>query len=103
MRLADLPPGTMHDCTVEGRDIVLCRTLDGTLYALDNLCTHAQARMCEGRLRGTRLLCPMHGGAFDVRDGRTLRAPATRALIQHEVRARGVDIEVRVAPPGESA
>ncbi len=97
MSLADLPEGSMRDCVLEGREIVVCRTKDGGLYALDNICTHAFARMCEGRLRGTRLICPLHGAAFDLRDGRALGAPASKPLGCHEVRISGDDIEVRVA------
>lgn len=98
MALADLAEGSMRDCVLDGREIVVCRTKDGALYALDNVCTHAYARMCEGRLRGTRLICPLHGASFDVRDGRALGAPASKPLISHEVRVNGPDIEVRVAP-----
>jgi len=98
MALADLAEGSMRDCVLDGREIVVCRTKDGGLYALDNVCTHAHARMCEGRLRGTRLICPLHGASFDVRDGRALAAPASKPLVSHEVRVNGADIEVRMAP-----
>jgi len=102
MLLTDLPEGSMRDCVLEGREIVVCRTKDGALYALDNICTHAFARMCEGRLRGTRLICPLHGAAFDLRDGRALGAPASKPLACHEVRLSGDDVEVRVAPAAPS-
>jgi len=98
MSLADLPAGSMRDCVLDGREIVVCRTKDGSLHALDNICTHAFARMCEGRLRGTRLICPLHGAAFDLRDGRALGAPASKPLACHEVRVSGDDVEVRMAP-----
>jgi nitrite reductase/ring-hydroxylating ferredoxin subunit len=103
MALADLGEGAMRACVLDGRDIVVCRTRDGALYALDNVCTHAYARMCEGRLRGTRLICPLHGASFDVRDGRVLGAPASRPLACHEVRVSGDAVEVRVAPPAADA
>ena len=96
MTLAELPEEGMRACTLEGREIVVCRTKDG-LHALDNICSHALARMSEGRLRGVRLICPLHGASFDVRDGRVLGAPATRPLARHEVRVTDQIIEVRVA------
>lgn len=95
LALSDLPPGTMHACTVDGREILVCRTKDG-IHALDNICTHAYARLNEGRLRGTRLICPLHGASFDVRDGRVLGAPATRPLIVHEVSVTDDRIEISV-------
>jgi nitrite reductase/ring-hydroxylating ferredoxin subunit len=93
--LADIPEGRPIAYTIEGHEIVVCRTREGTLHALDNVCTHAYARMCEGRLRGTRLICPLHGASFDVRDGRVLGAPAIRPLAVHDVRV--VDGRVEIA------
>ncbi|MBV9619753.1 MAG: Rieske 2Fe-2S domain-containing protein, partial [Gammaproteobacteria bacterium] len=81
---------------LEGREVVLCRTREG-LYALDNICTHAHARLCEGRLRATRLVCPLHGGAFDIRDGRPLGPPAQVPLGAHRVRISDGVIEVALA------
>ena len=97
IELADVPEGTMHACAAGGREIVVCRTKHG-IHALDNICTHAYARLSEGRLRGTRLICPLHGASFDVRDGRVLGAPATRPLVTHTVSVVGDRIEISVAP-----
>jgi nitrite reductase/ring-hydroxylating ferredoxin subunit len=90
---AELPEGQMRACELGGRDLVVCRTRDG-LFALDNICTHALARLSEGRLRGQRLICPLHGASFDVRDGRVLGAPAQQALKTYEVRVHEGRIEV---------
>ena len=76
----------------------LCRTIGDGVFALDNICTHALARLSEGRLRGTRLICPLHGASFDVRDGRVLGAPATRPLATHALRIVDGGIEISVAP-----
>jgi nitrite reductase/ring-hydroxylating ferredoxin subunit len=62
------------------------------------VCTHALARMSEGRLKGTRLICPMHGAAFDVKTGAVLSAPATQPLTSHTVRIVDGAIEVALAP-----
>lgn len=96
--LSDVPEGKMHALAVDGRELIVCRTKDG-VYALDNICTHAFARLNEGRLRGNRLICPLHGAAFDVRDGRALGAPATRPLATHAVNRVGDRIEISLAPP----
>jgi nitrite reductase/ring-hydroxylating ferredoxin subunit len=95
--LSDVAQGMMHTVTAAGREIVVCRTKDG-IYALDNICTHAYARLNEGRLRGNRLICPLHGAAFDVRDGRALGAPASRPLAIHAVNVVDDRIEISVAP-----
>jgi nitrite reductase/ring-hydroxylating ferredoxin subunit len=97
MALADLPEGAMRACEVAGRPVLVCRTKDG-VHALDDVCTHAFARLHEGRLRGTRLICPLHGASFDVRDGRVLGAPATRALPRHDARIVDDVVEVALDP-----
>ena len=92
--IAEIPEGTMRSCELEGRDIVICHSHAGW-YALDNTCTHALARLSEGRLRGCRLICPLHGASFDIRDGHVLGAPATNPLSVHQLRI--VDEQVEVA------
>ena len=95
-RLGEVPIGSMRAFVIDGREIVICHTRDG-VFALDNICTHAHARLCEGRLRATRLVCPLHGGSFDVRDGRVLGAPAEVALAIHAVRVVADAIEVALS------
>ena len=96
MRLAELGVGRMRACSLGARELVVCRTREG-VFALDNICTHAEARLCEGRLRATRLVCPLHGGSFDVRDGRVLGPPAERPLPAHAVRIVDGAIEVALS------
>jgi 3-phenylpropionate/trans-cinnamate dioxygenase ferredoxin subunit len=99
MKLAELPLGGMRACMVDGRELLVCRTREG-VFALDNICTHAHARLSEGRLRATRLICPLHGAAFDVRDGRVLGSPAEVPLPTHVVRVAADAIEVALRPAG---
>ena len=95
--LEALPAGSLRACTIDGRELVVCHSKDG-LYALDNTCTHACARLSEGRLRGVRLVCPLHGAAFDVRDGCALGAPASKPLATHRVRVVDGQVELAVTP-----
>jgi nitrite reductase/ring-hydroxylating ferredoxin subunit len=76
---------------LEGREVLLCHTAGG-IFALDNHCSHGAARLCEGKLKGHRIHCPMHGGTFDVRDGAALSRPAVQPLACFVVRVEGDDI-----------
>jgi nitrite reductase/ring-hydroxylating ferredoxin subunit len=96
LKLGELPVGGMRACLIGAREIVICHTREG-VFALDNICTHAHARLCEGRLRATRLVCPLHGASFDIRDGRVLGPPAEVALPTHAVRIVDGVIEVAVS------
>ncbi len=83
--LGDLPEDDVIGVTVAGRDVALY-TVEGEVFATDNLCTHGNARLCDGFLEGHEIECPLHQGRFDVRDGRALCAPLTEALRSYPVR-----------------
>lgn len=100
MQLVEIPRGSMQTRILHGREIVICHTREG-VFALDNICTHAHARMCEGRLRATRLVCPLHGASFDIRDGGVLGSPATIPLPTFPVRVVDGTIEVSLKSPVE--
>ena len=63
-----------------------CYSVDGVVYATDNICTHGHARLCDGFLEGHEIECPLHQGRFDVRNGRALCAPATEAIRVYPVK-----------------
>ena len=95
-----VPSGKTLCVDIDGHEVLLCHTSEG-FFAVDNLCTHAAARLCEGKLKGQRILCPMHGAAFDVRDGSPLTRPASVPLRHYSVRVTGHDISVLWEPPGD--
>lgn len=82
---ADLWDGAGTSVLVQGRDIAIFRSADA-LYATDNLCTHGQARLCDGYLEGFEIECPLHQGRFDLRTGQPTCAPATVAVKTYPVR-----------------
>jgi len=85
--------GEMRCVEVQGIRVLLCHLEEG-FFAIDNTCSHADANLSEGRLRGHRIMCPLHGAAFDVRDGTVLRPPAARPIRSHSVRISGEDVLV---------
>lgn len=92
----ELRPGKTVCVNLDGREILLGRTAAG-VFAVDNLCTHAAARLCEGRLKGNSIICPLHGAAFDVRDGSALTRPAREPLRVYPVRLDGDDVLLEIA------
>jgi nitrite reductase/ring-hydroxylating ferredoxin subunit len=72
---ADLPPGAKTAVAVAGEEIALFN-VDGTLYAIGDICTHAEASLAEGDFYDEIVECPLHGSAFDVTSGRALGLPA---------------------------
>jgi len=89
----------MRAIEINGRAILVCHAAEGW-FAVDGVCTHAEAWLSEGWLRGCRLVCPLHGAAFDIRDGRVLGPPAFHWLATHRVRVSGARVEVLVSAAG---
>jgi nitrite reductase/ring-hydroxylating ferredoxin subunit len=93
---AELPAGQMRCVDVAGVPVLLVHAKDGSVHAVNNICSHAYARLDEGRLRGQRLICPLRGASFDIRTGAVLGAPATAPIASYPVRIAGGHIEVQV-------
>ena len=92
---ATLAEGKPQHFRLEAHDVLLVRVA-GTPYAVNNICTHADACLHEGRVRGYRIICPLHGASFDARSGAVLTPPATAALQRYEARESDGDICVRL-------
>ena len=88
--------GVIH---AEDNDIVICNH-QGELFAVDNVCSHAYALLHEGFLRRFRLICPLHGASFDIRDGCALGKPAKEPLTCYPVRVSDGQIQVSLASGG---
>jgi len=91
----DLTEGEVLGVEVGGRSIALYDT-DGSLYATDNICTHAYACLSDGWLDGEVIECPLHAARFDIRTGKVLDPPATEDLKTYPVRVVGDEIQVRI-------
>lgn len=89
----DVPPGGKQLVEIDGRPIAVFN-VNGTFYAIDDVCTHDGGPLAEGDLDGFEIQCPRHGARFDVRTGRALCLPAFEPVTTHEVELRGDEIFV---------
>lgn len=99
---SDLPPGERLIVEVDGLSIGVFN-VDGEYFALNNVCPHQLAPLCEGTVTGTVtaervgeyewerdgaiIRCPWHNWEFDVRTGESVFNP-------HDVRTRTYDVDV---------
>jgi Na+-transporting NADH:ubiquinone oxidoreductase subunit F len=65
------------------------RTAAGACYATDGICTHGNAHLADGMVKGTLIECAKHNGRFDVRDGSPQRLPVCVGLKTYAVRESG--------------
>ncbi|RZL95586.1 MAG: non-heme iron oxygenase ferredoxin subunit [Variovorax sp.] len=84
----DVPADDVIGMVVSGKDLALY-SVEGEIFATDNICTHGHARLCEGFLEGHEIECPLHQGKFDVRNGKPTCAPVTEAIRSYPVKIEG--------------
>ena len=90
-----LEPGDATAAEAHGRRFAVYDAPDG-IYVTAALCTHGGAALCDGYFDGWIIECPLHQGAFDVRDGRPVAAPATRPLRCFAARVAGGRVQVKL-------
>ncbi len=77
------------------RLIALYDTPSG-IYASLALCNHGGADLCDGYFDEHIIECPLHQGAFDVRDGRPISAPATRPMKTFDTRLNNGMVQILI-------
>lgn len=90
-RRGELMPGKMKRVDLDGRRILLAN-VDGNYCAADDTCTHEDASLSTGFLKGYIVKCPLHGSRFNLRTGEVLDDPAEQNLRTYPVRVDGDDI-----------
>lgn len=97
-KAGELPQGTMRRVDVRGRRILLVN-VDGRVCAVDDTCTHEDASLSTGVLRGELVKCPLHGSRFNVCTGKALEEPAEEDLRTYPVRLEGGHILIGLESP----
>ena len=107
--VADIPEGGALRVLV-GDQPVAVATCDGEVYAILDICSHADVPLSEGEVSDCAIECWLHGSAFDLRTGVPLSLPATVPVpvFAVEVQGEGDTARVLVADasvsvPGHSA
>jgi len=93
--ITDVPPGTMHPVDV-GENKLMIVNVDGSLYALNRICTHETADLATGFLLGSVVTCPLHLSRFNVKTGEVENLPATVPLATYCLKIEGTSVYVRL-------
>ena len=94
-RVSEIAPGTTRVVDAGGTELMLCNA-EGAIYAIEDLCTHDGGPLDQGELEGHCIVCPRHGGAFDVRTGAVVALPPVLPVATYPVRIEGDDVYVTV-------
>lgn len=94
--LSEVQPGNAIHVEANAIEIALIN-LEGTIYAINDVCTHRQCSLSEGNIiEGETITCPCHMSVFDIKTGEVLESPALTGVATYNVRLSGNDIEVEV-------
>jgi len=76
----------------EGR--ITLANVAGTVYAIDDSCTHRGCSLGDGKLDGTTVQCACHGSRFDVTSGAVVRGPAEDPVRSYPVHVANGEVQV---------
>ncbi|MEI7549124.1 MAG: non-heme iron oxygenase ferredoxin subunit [Actinomycetes bacterium] len=74
-----LIPGRPTKVNIDGQDVCLARVGE-EVFAVGDLCSHADVSLSEGEVDDHFIECWLHGSRFDLRTGEPESFPATTAI-----------------------
>jgi nitrite reductase/ring-hydroxylating ferredoxin subunit len=98
-KAGELREGAMRRFEVAGRCILLAN-VGGRLYAVDDTCTHEEASLSTGVLKGEHVKRPLHNSRFNVCTGKAMEEPAEVDLRTYPVREEGGRVLVGLPEEG---
>jgi 3-phenylpropionate/trans-cinnamate dioxygenase ferredoxin subunit len=100
--LADIPVDGALATDVDGEPVALVRT-DGEVFAIADVCSHADVPLSEGEVASCEIECWLHGSRFDLRTGKPTGPPASVPVPVFAVQVDGDDVLVDTSTPLNSA
>jgi 3-phenylpropionate/trans-cinnamate dioxygenase ferredoxin subunit len=96
-RVTDIPLAGALTIDVAGEPVALVRTNDA-VYAVHDVCSHAEVPLSQGEVAGCTIECWLHGSRFDLRTGRPIGAPATQPVATYPVLVEDGEVFVGTTP-----
>jgi 3-phenylpropionate/trans-cinnamate dioxygenase ferredoxin component len=91
--LSDLPAEGVIGVEVDGEPVAVARVA-GEVFAVHDVCSHAEVPLSEGEVYDHTVECWLHGSCFDLRTGQPTGPPATVPVPVYPVRIEGDDVYV---------
>lgn len=77
----------------EGKELCVVRQ-GSEVFAIDDLCSHAEASLSEGEVSSGKIECWLHGAEFDLRTGEALTPPASAPVMSYQVTIEGDEVTI---------
>ncbi len=89
--------GTVRSVTISPDLQIAVFRVQGRFYALEDRCSHEDARLSEGEVvEGCCVKCPRHGAKFDLATGRALTLPAVLPVRTFPIHIKNGDLLVEI-------
>ena len=96
-RLSDVPDEGAIRVELAGKPVCLAKS-GGEVFAISDVCSHADVALSEGDVEDGKIECWLHGSLFDLRTGEPSGLPATRPVPTFPVTVEGDDVLVQMEP-----
>jgi 3-phenylpropionate/trans-cinnamate dioxygenase ferredoxin subunit len=93
--LSDVPEEGAVRVELAGKPVCLARS-GGEVFAIGDVCSHADVALSEGDVEDGHIECWLHGSMFDLRTGEPTGLPATRPVPTYPVTVEGDDVLVQM-------
>jgi len=79
----------------DGDTAIAVYNIGGTLYAIEDICSHDGGELAGGDVHGFEVECARHGARFDLRTGAVTKPPAYEPIASFPVKEEGGEIWTR--------
>ena len=93
--LSDLPEEGAIRVELAGKPVCLARS-GGTVFAVADVCSHADVALSEGDVEDGKIECWLHGSLFDLATGAPSGLPAVKPIPTYPVTIEGDDVLVQM-------
>jgi 3-phenylpropionate/trans-cinnamate dioxygenase ferredoxin subunit len=91
--LSEVPDEGALGVEIDGTPVAVVRVGE-EVFALRDVCSHAEVALSEGEVYDHTIECWLHGSCFDLRTGKPTNPPATQPVPTYRVKIEGDDVYV---------
>ncbi len=90
----ELKPAQMKRVVVAGKRLLLCNSA-GTLYCVDEMCSHEDYSLYLGCIKDGQIKCSLHGSYFDLVTGVPTCEPADQPIRTYPLKVEAGQVWVK--------
>jgi 3-phenylpropionate/trans-cinnamate dioxygenase ferredoxin subunit len=93
LKTEEVAEGEMRSVELGGKIVTIVHS-GKDFFAFDDTCSHKQCSLSGGTLEGVEVICPCHGGKFNVKTGEAAALPAVAPIKTYPVMVEDNTIKI---------